>query len=63
MRWILLALSAAIAGGLWLPGQAAEPAAAVPPTAQNGVASSAADDTITFCAVPRLAKRLHCPPP
>jgi hypothetical protein len=48
MRWILLALSVSIAGGLWLPGQAAEPAAAAPPTAQNSMASSAADDTITF---------------
>ena len=41
MRWTLLAASAAIAATLWLPGEAAQPAA---PTA----ATAGADDPITF---------------
>lgn len=42
MRWMLLVASAAVAAGLWLPGQAATPAA---PT---GVADAAGPATITF---------------
>ncbi len=42
MRWTLLAACAAIVAGLWLPGEAAQPASA-PPTA-----TAAADDAITF---------------
>jgi hypothetical protein len=49
MKWMLLAASAAVAAGLWLPGQAAQPTAqpAVPAEAQ-ATAPAAADDPITF---------------
>jgi len=42
MRWTLLAASAAIAATLWLPGEAAQPAAPAAAT------SAAGNDTITF---------------
>ncbi len=41
MRWTLLAASAAIAATLWLPGEAAQPAA-------PAAATAGADDPITF---------------
>jgi hypothetical protein len=41
MRWTLLAASAAIAATVWLPGEAAQPAA-------PAAATAAADDPITF---------------
>jgi hypothetical protein len=46
MKWTLLAASAVVAAGLWLPGQAAQPTAqhAAPADAQP----AAADDPITF---------------
>jgi hypothetical protein len=49
MKWMLLAASAVVAAGLWLPGQAAQPTAqpAVPAEAQ-ATAPPAADDPITF---------------
>src|SRR5579862_8480564 len=43
MRWTLFAASAAIAATLWLPGEAAQPAAPVAATA-----TAAASDLITF---------------
>ena len=45
MKWTLLAASAVIAAGLWLPGQAAQPAA---PTEAQPAAPAAADDPISF---------------
>ena len=45
MNWTLLAASAVIAAGLWLPGQAAQPAA---PTEAQPAAPAAADDPISF---------------
>ena len=49
MKWMLLAASAVVAAGLWLPGQAAQPTAqpAAPAEAQ-APAPPAADDPITF---------------
>jgi hypothetical protein len=46
MKWMLLAASAVIAAGLWLPGQAAQPAAPAEPAA--AAAPAAGDDPITF---------------
>jgi len=49
MKWMLLAASAVVASGLWLPGQAAQPTA--PPAAPVDAptaAPAAADDPITF---------------
>jgi hypothetical protein len=43
MRWTLLAASAAIAATLWLPGEAAQPAAPTASAAAKGTA-----ETITF---------------
>ena len=43
MRWTLLAACAAVAAGLWLPGEAAQPAPATATTA-----SAAAGSPITF---------------
>ena len=50
MRWTLLAASAAIAATLWLPGEAAQPAASAPETATAAAtATSGGDsDAITF---------------
>ena len=45
MKWMLLAASAVIAAGLWLPGQAAQPTA---PTDTQAAAPGRADDTISF---------------
>ena len=47
MRWMLLALSISIAGGLWLPSRAAEPA---PPAtaAEASAADPSGTETITF---------------
>jgi len=45
MKWLLLAASAVVAAGLWLPGQAAQPTAAAEAPA---AAPAAADDPITF---------------
>jgi hypothetical protein len=46
MRWTLLAACAAIAATLWLPGEAAEPAA--PPAASAAAPVTGAADTINF---------------
>jgi len=53
MKWTLLAASAVVALGLWLPGQAAQPSAqpATPPAATSetpAATPSEGDDTITF---------------
>lgn len=55
MRWTLLAACAAIAGTLWLPGEAAQPTAGDKPvsTADSSAPATAtttttADDTISF---------------
>jgi hypothetical protein len=46
MKWMLLAASTVIAAGLWLPGQAAQPAA--PNETQAAALPAGADDPITF---------------
>jgi len=46
MKWMLLAASAVIAAGLWLPGQAAQPA--TPNETQAAALPAATDDPITF---------------
>jgi hypothetical protein len=49
MKWMLLAASAVVAAGLWLPGQAAQPTAQPgAPIESQPAAPSAADDPITF---------------
>ena len=45
MKWMLLAASAVIAAGLWLPSQAAQPAT---PNETQAAALPGADDPITF---------------
>ena len=45
MKWTVLAASAAIAATLWLPGEAAQPAAQ---SAAPGAATAGASDPITF---------------
>ena len=46
MKWMLLAASAVIAAGLWLPSQAAQPA--TPNETQAAALPAATDDPITF---------------
>ena len=46
MKWMLLAASAVVAAGLWLPGQAAQPTAQ--PAAEAETPAAAADEPITF---------------
>jgi hypothetical protein len=49
MKWMLLAASAVVAAGLWLPGQAAQPTAQpAAPVESQAAAPAAADDPITF---------------
>ena len=49
MKWMLLAASALVAAGLWLPGQAAQPTAQpAAPIESQPAAPAAADDPITF---------------
>jgi hypothetical protein len=45
MKWTLVAASAVIAAGLWLPGHAAQPAA---PTESQAALPAGTDDPITF---------------
>jgi hypothetical protein len=45
MKWVLLAASAVIAAGLWLPSQAAQPAT---PNETQAAALPGADDPISF---------------
>ena len=45
MKWMLLVASAVIAAGLWVPGQAAQPAT---PNETQAAALPGADDPITF---------------
>src|SRR5437762_13328546 len=45
MKWMLLAASTVIAAGLWLPGQAAQPAT---PNETQAAALPGADDPISF---------------
>src|SRR5436309_15637550 len=46
MKWMLLAASAVIAAGLWLPSQAAQPA--TPNETQAAALPAGADDPISF---------------
>jgi hypothetical protein len=46
MKWMLFAASAVIAAGLWLPGQAAQPA--TPNETQAAALPAATDDPISF---------------
>jgi hypothetical protein len=49
MKWMLLAASAVVAAGLWLPGQAAQPTAQPAAPIESKVAApAAADDPIAF---------------
>jgi hypothetical protein len=48
MKWTLLAASAVVAAGLWLPGQAAQPTAQPAAPAEAQAAPAVGDEPITF---------------
>jgi hypothetical protein len=48
MRWTLLAASTAIAATLWLPGEAAQPAAPTPAATATAATATGTAETITF---------------
>jgi len=63
MKWMLLAASALVAAGLWLPGQAAQPTAHPPPDREPARRAGCGRRPDYLRSVPRMAAALYRTPP